>query len=246
MPQLKKVKTMEEIQNTTNEPEVKEVQEEQPQEPALGEVLQHEPEVKAEPDKVGLDKFLEVKKQKKELQRELDALKSKIEDGDGSVINDIDDIADEYGVDKSFLKKFEKSIRANMEKEFESKVSEKFKPIEQAEKMNEANKKFEVMFNQTLERMPEYANVIDKDSVRVLAFQKENATLNLPQLIEKMYGKSISGKKTIETTTPRGGKDPQEIDFALAKKDNTYFNEIMADPDLKRKYNQNIENRLDL
>lgn len=237
---------MEEIQNTTNEPEVKEVQEEQPQEPALGEVLQHEPEVKAEPDKVGLDKFLEVKKQKKELQRELDALKSKIEDGDGSVINDIDDIADEYGVDKSFLKKFEKSIRANMEKEFESKVSEKFKPIEQAEKMNEANKKFEVMFNQTLERMPEYANVIDKDSVRVLAFQKENATLNLPQLIEKMYGKSISGKKTIETTTPRGGKDPQEIDFALAKKDNTYFNEIMADPDLKRKYNQNIENRLDL
>ncbi len=240
---------MEEIQNTT-EPEVKEVQpEEVPAEvtePVLGDVLQHEPEPEHKAETIGLDKFLDIKKQNKELKREMDKLKSQIENGDDVSSADLNDLADEYGVDKQFLKKFEASIRSQMSNDFEAKVSEKLKPLEQAEKAKQAQQTFESIYNQTLERMPEYANVIDKDSLRTLAFQKENSTLSLPQLIEKIYGRSISGKKTIETTTPRGGKDPQEIDFKLARTDMNYFNEIMADPAMKAKYNQNIEARLDL
>jgi hypothetical protein len=240
---------MDNIQNT-NEPEVIEAQPEEvtPEvtEAVLGDMLQHEPEPEHKAETVGLDKFLDIKKQNKELKKEMDKLKSQIENGDDVSNVDIDEIADEYGVDKGFLKKFEASIRSQMNNDFEAKVSEKLKPLEQAEKAKQANQTFESIYNQTLERMPEYANLIDKDSLRTLAFQKENAALSLPQLVEKIYGRSLSGKKTIETTTPRGGKDPQEIDFKLARTDAQYFSDIMADPAMKAKYNQNIESRLDL
>lgn len=239
---------MDEIQKNTNEPAVieasVEVKADEPEQ-VLGDMLQHEPTPEPKAETVGLDKFLDIKKQNKELKREMDKLKSQIEDG-VDVSGDLESIADEYGVDKGFLKKLESSIRSEMNKELESQVSEKLKPLEQAQKAKESEKRFELMFNQTLERMPEYAHIVDKESVKLLAFQKDNATLSLPQLLEKMYGRSIGGRKTIETTTPRGGKDPQEIDYSLAKKDTTYFNEIMADPALKAKYNQNIEGRLDL
>lgn len=236
-------------QQITNEPAVIEVQPEVPAEvtePSLGDVLQHEPAPEPKAETIGLDKFLDIKKQNKELKKELDKMKTQIENGDDVSNEDINSIADEYGVDKNFLKKLENTIRSQMNNDFDAKVSEKLKPLEQAEKAKQANQTFESIYTQTLERMPEYANVIDKDSLRTLAFQKENSTLSLPQLIEKIYGRSISGKKTIETTTPRGGKDPQEIDFSLARSDKEYFNQIMADPSLKAKYNSNIENRLDL
>ena len=240
---------MDNIQNT-NEPAVIKVQPEvvpaEVTEPSLGDVLQHEPTPEPKAETIGLDKFLDIKKQNKELKKEMDKLKSQIESGDDVSSADINELADEYGVDKQFLKKFEASIRNQMSTDFEAKVSEKLKPLEQAKKAEQANQTFESIYSQTLERMPEYANVIDKDSLRTLAFQKENSTLSLPQLIEKIYGRSISGKKTIETTTPRGGKDPQEIDFSLARSDKEYFTQIMADPSLKAKYNSNIENRLDL
>lgn len=240
---------MDNIQNT-NEPAVTEAQSDavpaEVTEQVLGDVLQHTPEPEHKAETVGLDKFLDIKKQNKELKKQMDELKSKLENGDDVSSEDIDSIAEEFGVDKNFLKKLENTIRSQMSSDFEAKVSEKLKPIEQAEKAKQANQTFESIYNQTLERMPEYANVIDKESLRTLAFQKENSSLSLPQLIEKIYGRSISGKKTIETTTPRGGKDPQEIDFKLARTDAQYFGEIMADPVMKAKYNQNLESRLDL
>ena len=214
----------------------------------LGEVLKDEPVVEPKKETVGLDKFLDIKKQNKELKKKLESLEKSIEDGDSdeSVSEDIESIAEEFNIDKSFLKKLEKSILSKRDKELDEKLAEKLKPIEQERKQKEVNKVFDNMYQATLERMPEYANVVDQEVVRSLAVLKENSSLSLPQLIEKIYGKSISGRKTIETTVPRGGKGPQEIDFALARTDNNYFKEIMADPDLKRKYNQNIESRLDL
>lgn len=235
---------------TTPSPEVKEdttVEEAVTEEPKLGEMLQHEELPKEEPKKetVGLDKFLDIKKQNKELKRKLEQLQSDSEDG-SDVSEDIDSIAEEFNIDKSFLKKLEKSILSKRDKELDEKLSERLKPIEQAEKNKEVSNRFENVYTQTLERMPEYSNVINKDVVKSLAMLKENSMLSLPQLIEKIYGQSISGKKTIETTIPRGGKEPQEIDFSLAKKDTNYFAEIMANPELKKKYNASIENRLDL
>jgi hypothetical protein len=218
------------------------------EEKTLGEALKDEPVEEPKKETVGLDKFLDIKKQNKELKRELERIQSRIENegSSESVSEDIESIAEEFNIDKNFLQKLEKSILSKRDKEMDEKLAEKLRPIEQERKQKEVNKVFDDMYNATLERMPEYANVIDQDVVRSLAVLKENATLSLPQLIEKIYGKSVSGRKTIETTVPRGGKEPQEIDFALASKDMNYFNEIMASPELKKKYNQNIESRLDL
>ena len=233
---------------TPQSPEVvedKTVEEAVTEEPKLGEMLQDEPKEEPKKETVGLDKFLDIKKQNKELKRKLEQLQSDSEEG-SDVSEDIDAIAEEFNIDKSFLKKLEKSILSKRDKELDEKLSERLKPIEQAEKLKEVSNRFDNVYTQTLERMPEYSNVIDKDVVKSLAMLKENSMLSLPQLVEKIYGKSVSGKKTIETTVPRGGKGPQEIDFALAKKDVTYFREIMADPNLKAKYNANLEARLDL
>jgi len=231
--------------------EVKEAEapiEEANQEPVLGDVLQTEPTKEPELKTVGLDKFLDIKKQNKELKREMEKLQERIENGDSTsdVSEDIESIAEEFNVDKKFLNKLEKSIRSSMDTELETKVSERMKPLEQERKQKDVDKIFEGIYGQAIERMPEYANIIDKDTVRSLATLKENAALSLPQLIEKMYGKSISGRKTVETTTPRGGKESQEIDYKLAVKDPAYFKEIMADPNLKKKYNDNLEARLSL
>ena len=222
--------------------------EEAKQDQVLGDVLQTAPKKETEVKTVGLDKFLDIKKQNKELKREMERLQERIENGESTfdVSEDIESIAEEFNVDKRFLNKLEKSIRSSMDTELETKVSERMKPLEQERKQKDMDKIFEGIYGQALERMPEYANVIDKDTVRSLATLKENATLSLPQLIEKMYGKSISGRKTVETTTPRGGKESQEIDYNLAVKDPTYFKEIMADPNLKKKYNDNLEARLSL
>lgn len=214
----------------------------------LGNILQDTPKEEPKKETVGLDKFLDIKKQNKELKQKLERLEKSIEDGDSddSVSEDIESIAEEFNIDKGFLKKLEKTILAKRDKELDEKLADKLRPIEQERKQKETQKVFDSVYNQTLERMPEYANVIDKDVIHSLAVLKENATLSLPQLIEKIYGKSVSGRKTIETTVPRGGKGPQEIDFALARKDMNYLNEILADPELKKKYNSNIESRLDL
>lgn len=237
---------MDEKPQNTNEPEVIEAQ---PQEPSLGEALQgNKPNEEPKLETVGLDKFLDIKKQNKELKKSLEELQKNIEKGssDSIVSADIDSIADEYGVDKGFLNKLKTSMREEFSAELEERVSEKLKPIEQAELQKEEDKKFNTLYSQSLERMPEYANIIDKEGLKILALSGKYKDISLPQLIEQLYGKTIVGRKSIETTTPRGGKDPQEIDFALAKKDATYFKEIMSDPNLKAKYNSNIESRLNL
>lgn len=238
---------MEQNPDNTNEQEVKDAPtQEVEREQTLGEVLQTTPKEEPKPETVGLDKYLDIKKQNKELKKALEQMKDNIESGDSDVSADMDSIAKEYDVDRTFLNRLENSIRTKMEEKLDQRVSEKLKPIELAEKQKEADKVFNTIYNQALERMSDYESVVDKDVIRSLASLPENSTLSLPQLIEKVYGRTLSGKRTIETTQPRGGKDPQEIDYQLARKDQEYFREIMANPVLKAKYNSNLEGRLDL
>jgi len=92
--------------------------------------------------------------------------------------------------------------------------------------------------------MPEYENLVNREVIKVLSLDPKNANKTFAQLIEETYGKAITGKRTIETTKPGGGKEPTEIDFDKALKDTEYFKEIMSNPTLKKKYNDSISSRV--
>jgi len=60
----------------------------------------------------------------------------------------------------------------------------------------------------------------------------------MTQILEEAYGNAITGKRTIETTKPGGGKEPTEVDYHRAQTDSEYFKQIMDSPNLKKKYNE--------
>lgn len=201
---------------------------------------------KEEPRLVPEAVLLEYKNQNKELRKDIKELRELIETGASKkeVSEDLEKIAEEYGLDVDYLTKLVKSIRGQVEMEMASKI----KPIQDRENQERIEKAFNEHFNQIIETMPEYKDIVDKEAIKKLSLLPENQPKTLRSLIEATYGKaleSIPGRKTMESA--KGGKQEkiEEIDFNKARNDLEYFNEIMTDPILKAKYNANIEKRID-
>lgn len=195
-----------------------------------------------QPKTVGLDKFLEEKKARKAAEKRVAELESKGDDIDSDAIADeIDSIAEEFDVNKPFLKKLEKALAKKYSKKEpqadNSEVSSRLSAIEQKERQAQIDRAFDKHFGQAMARMPELKDIVNPDVIKTLSLDPKNKDKTFTQIIEDTYGKSVPGRKTIERTTPGGGKEPEEIDMERARKDSKYFNEIMANPALKKKYN---------
>lgn len=210
-------------------------------EQTIGEVLDTTPKDEPKPT-VGLDKFLEIKKENKKLAQAVKDLEAKVNAGatTDEVADDLNELAEEFDVDKKFLSKLEKKIESRIESKFESKL----KPLTEEKTAQRIDKAFNEHFNKTIEEMPEYANIVNPDVIKQLSLNPANGKKTFAQLIEETYGNAIGGKRTIETSKPTGRNEPEAIDFDRARKDTKYFNEIMANPSLKQKYNSSIESRL--
>lgn len=218
----------------------------------IAEVL--EPEAKVEkpkaPETVGLDKYLKEKDKRKALENELAELRQKHQDGatDKEVSDDINEIAEEYDIDPKFLTGIVKAVETRVRSEYD----EKLKPLTEEKERTRQATAFQTSFETALANVPEYKNVVDMETIRQLSMLRDssgklvNGTKTIEQLIEQTYANALGGKRTFETTTPRGGQEPAEIDFAKAQKNTEYFKEIMANPTLKRKYNEGLEKRLKL
>lgn len=206
----------------------------EPQKPTVGDIISEPKETsKTVPEAV----FLELKTANKELKKELKDLKQSIEGGatKRETSSSIDDIADEYGVDKKFLKTFADTIRTTVEKESESKFAERLKPFEERERAEKLQQTFAQHFKATLEEMPEYDGIVNKDVIFALSLNPANAKKTLAQLVEDTYGSAIKGRKSIETATNRiksdGGFDPDR-----ANRDVEYLKEVYANPTLKKEF----------
>jgi hypothetical protein len=92
--------------------------------------------------------------------------------------------------------------------------------------------------------MPEYSAIVNKDVIKTLSLDPANQNKTFQQLIEETYGNALGGKRTLETTTPRGGKALESVDFDRAKKDGKYLEEVLANPDTKKEYNEGLIGRL--
>jgi hypothetical protein len=212
-------------------------------------------DIEADDKKIGLDKFLAEKKQRKEIERENKALKdaltelqSKAQSGatKAEVSENLMSIAAEYDIDQNFLKKLVNVVRTETSEEFEAKISPKLAKLEEKERREEFEGKFNKYFSQTMERLPELDGIVNKEVIKQLAQNPSNANKTITQLVEETYGGAITGKRTFEKTTPNGGKEPEKVDFDRARKDSDYFKQVMADPALKKEYNESLHKRIRL
>jgi hypothetical protein len=90
------------------------------------------------------------------------------------------------------------------------------------------------------DKFPEFKGVVNTDVVRQLATLPQNASKTISQIIEETYGNALQGKRTIETTSPNGGQEPEPLDIDRASKDIKYLTEILADPKKKAQYNESM------
>lgn len=216
----------------------------------VGDALDNK-EPKKEPKMVPEAVLIEAKRQTKAAQKALKDLQANIESGASSeeVNIDLDTIAAEYpDVDPNFLKKFAKAVSAQAKAEAKAETEEEIKPIKEKERAAEVDKIFTEHYDKTLDAMPEYKDIANKEVVKTLSLDPKNANKTFAQILELAYGHLVKGKRTLEKEVkPRGGKeDDTEIDMKKANADPAYFKEIMADPELKKQYNAGLAKRLQL
>lgn len=209
-------------------------------EQTIGDVLDTQVAEPVKENTVPEHKFLDEKKGRKEAEKRLKDLEEQIKNGatKKEVSSDLSSIAKEYDIDPAFLEKLEQSIRSKTEKDLEDKFSSKFKPLEDKERMEKIDKAFETHYAQAINSMPEFKDIVNPSVIKALSLMPQNASKTFPQLIEETYGNAITGKRTIQSTTPGGGKDDEPLDVSRAEKDIEYLKQVLADPKKKAQYNE--------
>lgn len=194
-------------------------------------------------DNVPLAVFLEEKKERKGLEKQIADLQKQINAGKPVDVSDeINALGEEYGVDAKFLAKLTNAIESKVKGSGE--MPPEVAKLVQEHNEREIDRVFKEHYEKAMAKMPEYTEIADAGVIKTLSLLPENANKTFSQIIEQTYSRSISGKKTIETTTPGGGKEPEPINYAKASKDQNYLAEILSNPQLKAEYNKNLTKRL--
>ncbi len=213
------------MDDTTNAPEV--IAEQTPEqsteeaEASVAELHKDSSEVK-KPTEVPISRLNKEIQRRKEAEAELKALKAELE-GDGEVATE--DIEDEPEVKK---------------------LAQKLEQIEERERRAKLEVTFMTHLNKALDNAPEYKDVVNVEVIKAMAFDPKNANKTYSQLIQEAYGNAVTGRRTIETTTPRGGAKDSKVDIQRASSDAEYRREVLADPELRKQYNENLHNRIPL
>lgn len=192
-------------------------------------------------DTVGLDKFLDVKRQNKEQARTIKDLQARIEAGatHEDVSADIEDISQDYpDVDRNFLNK----LLAVAEKRADDKLNSRLSSYEQKDKDIKIDNAFNTHFKIAMDSMPEFKAIVNPAIIKTLSLDPKNSNKNFAQIIEETYGNALTGKRTIETTTPGGGKDTEPLNYEKARGNPEYFDIVMNNPKLKAEYNNQMIN----
>lgn len=196
-------------------------------------------------DSVPLAVFLEEKKERKTLETKIADLEKQVAAGKKLDVGDeIAALGEEYGVDAGFLAKLTTAIETRVGKPKGGEVSPDVQKILADAEAKNLNEVFKTHFDKAIGKMPEYAEIANPEVIKSLSLLPENANKTFSQIIEDTYSRSLSGKKTIETTVPNGGKEPAPIDYVKASKDQTYLAEILANPETKKEYNKSLADRL--
>ena len=137
--------------------------------------------------------------------------------------------------------------REDTEKDPEVKeLADKLAKIEKEKERELQGAKLDKHLAEALDNNPEYKDIANLDIIKQMALNPSNKDKTLPELLDDAYGNAIGGKRTIESTTPRGGAKETKVDFEKAQSDPAYKREVLADPDLRAQYNEDLPSRLNL
>lgn len=178
------------------------------------EPAKEKPKVNSVP-KARLDKEIA---RRKELEQELAALRGEL--GEDPEVDDVEDVPEV------------------------KKLAEKLEQIERKENMSRMEKVFHDNLSKTLDNNPEYKDIVNVEVIKALAFNPANANKTYKQLLEEAYGNAIGGRRTVESTVPRGGAKDTKVDMTRAKTDTNYRREVLADPELRKQYNEGLTDRV--
>lgn len=209
---------------------------EAPKEETVGEALEIPEAVTPKEDTVSLKKYMSEKNARKELEAQLQALQDAPHRTSKQVSTDLKALADEHNVDVDFLEKLTETIEARNE----AKTEAKLQPLREKERQEKIEIAFSSAYDRTMALMPEYAHVVNRNVIKTLSLDPANKNKTFTQIIEEAYGSAIGGKKTVERATNRVASIGGDLDYARAKSDNDYFKEVMADPVLKKQYNDKL------
>lgn len=94
-----------------------------------------------------------------------------------------------------------------------------------------------------LEEMPEYEDVVDEDTVKelILSNPAKYTKLNMGQIVEKIYGKTITGKKGVEKLNSTN-REKKEANYK-GKLSSKEFESIKDDPEAKKEYRSGLLER---
>jgi ribosomal protein L29 len=216
----------------TNTPEVKEESEttvnevatpeaevkSETEEPTLADLHKEDEPEKKVPDSVPLARLNKEVSRRKELEKELAELRQQIDAGD-----DYDEPEDSSEVQK---------LVADV------------KEIKQREARLKAEQVFAKNLERTLENNPQYKDIVNNEVIKQMAFNPANKDKTYTQLLEEAYGNAIQGRRTMESTTPRGGAENPKVDIQRAQRDAEYRKQVLADPDMRKEYNKDLHLRI--
>ena len=183
-----------------------------------------------EPETVPLKKYLQVKKELKEL---------KTSSQSNSLSNaDLKEFAEEAGLDLAVVQKMAAIIAKQAKDEVTHEVEEKVKPLLNEKIQTENNKLFEKDFQEKIvSKYPELAEKIE--TFRKVAFSKDFLHLRTLDDIRKEFFPSVSKKAdadSIEGGSVGGDNLPEKIDFNKVESDDELHRKVLADPKLRKQY----------
>jgi len=182
---------------------------------------------KAEAEKSAADSVVSA------LQEEVAKLKNAGVTGEKSVLQVNDELrrlSMEHNIDETFLASLVSTVRSATTKEIREELEKDYSPkitkIESERSQEKMDVKFNELYANVLADMPEYKNVVNKNVIKTLVFNPENAKKTLPQIVEEVYGASIAGKKSIELS--RGSREQESPNLSNPSKED--WDKIESDP----------------
>lgn len=205
----------------------------------LGEILGTKKEEEDEPEEdepsqegvVPLSLFLELKREMKELKEKTAASNDDV----------IADLSSRYDVDPQFMQEMVDAISSKTAKQFQDKYEPLIEKQVKEREQEKVESVFDKVFDKAVKQFSGNESIIQKDLIKRLALDPENADKSVKQLIEWAYGgalETVEGKPSVSFEKPKagGGKKSTTLDFAnLSPEDHKT---IADDPKLRAEYGE--------
>lgn len=194
------------------------------------------------PDSVPLSKYMEEKREKRELEQELATLKA--QKGPSETV-DYEKLSKDYGGNPELLKMIFSEINKNKAApvaetpKMDDATAQKLQEFEDFKNRETFDKKFDELYGKALDIVPDYKDITSKETIKALAKLPENRNNTMSQIIENTYRHAVKGIKTIESATPAAGKKGETVPD-MATMDDESWKATKSDPAALAKYNEHI------